>query len=59
MRLIRLTFWDTLWEQFCLADQIALIDACLSEGSPFKTCANPQKHNEKLSRANVYESKML
>ena len=32
----------------------------LSEGNPFKTCANnPQKYNQKLSRANVYESKML
>ena len=28
-RLIRLTFWDTLWEQFCLSDQSALIDASL------------------------------
>ena len=28
-RLIRLNFWDTLWEQFCLSDQSALIDASL------------------------------
>ena len=28
-RLIRLTFWDTLWEQFGLSDQSALIDASL------------------------------
>ena len=27
--LIRLTFWDTLWEQICLPDQSALIDASL------------------------------
>ena len=26
-RLIRLNFWDTLWEQFCLSGQSALIDA--------------------------------
>ena len=24
---MRLTFWDTLWEQFGLSDQSALIDA--------------------------------
>ena len=28
-RLIRLTFWDTLWEQVGLSDQSALIDASL------------------------------
>ena len=28
-RLIRLTVWDTLWEQFCLSGQSALIDASL------------------------------
>ena len=32
-RLIRLNFWDTLWEQFCLSDQSALIDGSLG-GSP-------------------------
>ena len=33
--LIRLTFWDTLWEQFCLSDQSALLDASLGR-KPFK-----------------------
>ena len=28
-RLIHWSFWDTLWEQFCLLDQRALIDASL------------------------------
>ena len=31
----------------------------LSEGNPFKTCANPQAHNVFLSRANRYENKMV
>ena len=31
----------------------------LSEGNPFKTCANPQTHNQKLNRANHYENEML
>ena len=31
----------------------------LSEGNPFKTCANPQAHNQKLVRANVYENEMV
>ena len=31
----------------------------LSEGNPFKTCANPQAHNQKLSQANVYENEMV
>ena len=30
----------------------------LSEGNPFKTSANPQAHNQKLSRANVYENEI-
>ena len=58
MRLIRLTFWDTLWEQFGLSDQSALIDASLWR-KPFKTCANPQAHNVLLSRANRYENEMV
>ena len=57
-RLIRLNFWDTLWEQFCLSDQSALIDAALWR-EPFKTCVNPQAHNQKLSRANRYENQMV
>ena len=31
----------------------------LSDGNPFKTCANPQAHNQKLSRANRYEKQMV
>ena len=31
----------------------------LSEGNPFKTCANPQACDQKLSRANRYENKMV
>ena len=31
----------------------------LSEGNPFKTCANPEAHNQKLSRANLYENEMV
>ena len=30
-----------------------------SEGNLFKTCANPQAHNQKLRRANRYESEMV
>ena len=35
-RLIRLTFWDTLWEHFGLSDQSALIDASLWKETPLK-----------------------
>ena len=31
----------------------------LSEGNPFKTCANPQAHDLLLSRANRYENEMV
>ena len=31
----------------------------LSEGNPFKTCANPQAHNLLLSRANRYANGMV
>ena len=31
----------------------------LSEGNPFKTCANPQAPDEKLNRANRYENEMV
>ena len=31
----------------------------LSEGNPFKIRANPQAHNQTLSRANVYENEMV
>ena len=31
----------------------------LSEGNPFKTCTNPQAHNQKLSRANVYGNEVV
>ena len=31
----------------------------LSEANPFKACANPQAHSQKLSRANVYENEMV
>ena len=31
----------------------------LSEGNPFKTCANPQRHNQKLNKANRYENEMV
>ena len=31
----------------------------LSEGNPFKTCANAQAHNLLLSRANRYENEMV
>ena len=31
----------------------------LSEGNPFKTCASPQAHNQKLNRANRYENEMV
>ena len=31
----------------------------LSEGNPFKACANPQAHNQKLSRANRYQNEMV
>ena len=58
-RLIRLTFWDTLWEQFCLCDQSALIDVRLSEGNPFKARANPRARCQKISRANLYENEMV
>ena len=31
----------------------------LSEGNPFKTCANPHPCDQKLSRANRYENEMV
>ena len=31
----------------------------VSEGIPFKTRVNPQTHNQKLSRANLYENEMV
>ena len=31
----------------------------LSEEIPYKTCANPQAHNQKLNRANLYENAMV
>ena len=31
----------------------------LSEEIPYKACASPQAHNQKLNRANLYENKML
>ena len=37
-RLMRLTFWDTLWEQFCLSDQSALIDASLWRKPLYNLC---------------------
>ena len=31
----------------------------LSEGIPFKTCANPQARNREINRANLYENEMV
>ena len=31
----------------------------LSEGSPFKTCANPPARNQSINRANLYENEMV
>ena len=31
----------------------------LSEGIPYKTCANPQAFNQKLYRADLYENEMV
>ena len=31
----------------------------LSEGNLFKTCADPQARNQKLSRVNRYENEMV
>ena len=42
----------------CPTKVLALIEASLSR-KPFKTCANPQAHNQKLSRANRYENEMF
>ena len=30
----------------------------LSEGIPFKTCANPPARNQNINRANLYENEM-
>ena len=45
-RLIRLTFWDTLWEQFGLSDQSALIDASLWR-KPFLNLCKPSSTQPK------------
>ena len=55
-RLIHLN-WDTLWEQFVCPTR-AFSEMGLSEGIPFKTCANPQACNRNINWANVYESEM-
>ena len=39
---------------FCLSDQSALIDR-LSEGNPFKACANPQARDQKTSKPPLRE----
>ena len=31
----------------------------LYEGNPFKTCANPQAHDQNVTRANLYENEMV
>ena len=31
----------------------------LSEGNPFKTCASPQAHDQKINRANLYENEIV
>ena len=56
-RLIRLTFWDTLWEQFGLSDQSARIDASLWRKTPLKP-VHLLKHTTKNS-AERYENEMV
>ena len=49
-----------LWEQICLSDQSALIDAySLSKGISFKTCANPPARDQNINRAHLYEKECL
>ena len=31
----------------------------LSEGIPFKTCANPQARDQNINQANLYENEMV
>ena len=38
---------------------ICLSDQSVSEGNPFKTCANPHARDQKLNRANLYEKEMV
>ena len=58
--LIRLNFWDTLWEQFGLSDQSALIDATLRR-KPLKNLCKKNLHlrDQKINRGNVYEDVMV
>ena len=49
-RLIRLTFWDTLWEQFGLSDQSALIDASLWR-KPLKNLCKASNTQPKTQRS--------
>ena len=68
-RLIRLTFWDTLWEQFGLSDQSALIDASLwrkplknlcksSSTQPFTQPSKPlwERNGLNISRFKLFRS---
>ena len=52
-----LRLWDTLWEQFCLSDQSALIGALhLPEGILFRTCA---KSSSAQPKTHLYENEMV
>ena len=46
------------WEQFCLSDQSALMDASLWK-KPLENLRNPQAHIQKLNRAKRYENEMV
>ena len=58
-RLIRLSFWDTLWEQFGLSDQSALIDASPLKETPLKPVQTLNHTTKKLNQANRYENEMV
>ena len=51
-------FGDTLWEQFCLSDQSALVDASLWRKSPQNLCKSSSTRPEN-SKANRYENEMV
>ena len=57
MRLIHLIF-ETRYESNFVCPTKMLSQKRLSEGIPFKNCANPQAHDQNVTRANLYENEM-
>ena len=51
--------FETRYESNLVCPTKVLSQMRLSEGNPFKTCADPQAHKQKISRANRYENEMV